>query len=129
MATAESLIYRRWVKVTATNENGQLVATLPPVGQGDVMVIDSIVLGATPYVPCQCFLYLEDLGTPPIEQSNNGGLDIFEGALEIPSGSALIFSWTGEVGSSTLTARVHYSLYEIKQVPVPGPLTTWRGPR
>lgn len=129
MATAESLIYRRWVKVTASDQDGQLIAGLPWVGQGDTMVVDSIVLGSMPYAPCQCFVYLGDIASPPIEQSNNGGLDVFEGSLEVPAGEALIFSWTGEVGASVLTARVHFSLYEVKQVPIPGPLTTWRGPR
>lgn len=129
MATAESLIYRRWVTVTGQATDSGIVGQLDPVGQGDVVVIDRMSLGSMPYVPCQCFLYLDDLSSPPIEQSNNGGLDVFEGSLEIPSGSTLIFSWTGEVGASVLTARVHFSLYSIHQVPVAGPLTTWRGPR
>lgn len=129
VATAESLIYRRWVTVTAKSSSAGITAQLDPVGQGDILVIDRMTLGSVPYVPCQCFLYLDDLSSPPIEQSNNGGLDVFEGSLEIPSGSALIFAWTGEVGVSVLTARVHFSLYTVVQVPVAGPLTTWRGPR
>lgn len=129
MATAEVLIYRKRQRYVAADVGGQLVAAVDPVAPGNVMVVDEISLSANPYVPSQCFLYLDDVAGLPFDQSNNGGRDRFEGAIEVPGGSQLFFVWTGEVGASTLSALVHFSLYRTLTVPDDPTLSTWRPPR
>ncbi len=123
-------ILSAWKNLAAVLSNGVYSATSDSVASDEYWRIDSIVLVANPYVPCLCFLY-HDLATPQnfITRSLDAGQDVFEGQLEIPGGSALTFVWAGEVGSSVLTARFHYTRYRTVNVPTDPALANWRGPR
>ena len=128
MPTRQRQILSRWRTLTAAPVYGVLQAQLEPPAPDNVVLVDTVVLAANPYVPCQAFLHFDDASSPAINQSANAGMDVFEGTLEVPGGHALVITWSGEVGASVLTARIHLTLFETVLVPNFGSaITTWRG--
>lgn len=116
--------------MTAVLTNGQLLATTDQIGSEQEQVIDFIALSASPYIPCLCFLYHgEPIPANFLIKSNDGGQDTFEGTLTIHGGENLTLLWAGQVGSAALKAKLHYTLYNVVNIPFDTTLLTQRGPR
>ena len=123
-------ILSRWLPLTAKLESGQLLAKTEQIGSEQEQVIDFIALTATPYIPCLCFLYHgEAIPANFIIKSNDAGQDTFEGLLTIHGGESLSLLWAGQIGSAVLKAKLHYTLYQVVNVPYDPTLLTQRGPR
>ncbi|MDA8290469.1 MAG: hypothetical protein M0Z33_02140 [Actinomycetota bacterium] len=131
MAGQDLVVFDRfWKRCVATVVDGTPTAETPQVGPDEEWIVDAIALSASPYVPCVCALYHDSVSPANfVILSQNGGLDTFEGELVIPGGSSLLFAWSGEVGSSTLVARIHVNRAKVLTPPTDYTLATWRGPR
>lgn len=120
-------IKRTWKKYNASVVNGFWTVTTDMVASDEVMVIDFIALQSNPYVPSICQLFHN--GTDFVCQANDGGLDSFEGSIEVLGGDYLALIWSGITGAAVLSARIHFTLFQVKTMSIDTSLSGWRGVR